>query len=170
MRRPLRRAIWMAGSAVLLCAAVPLSAQRSDSLATRIADTTDARLACAAYGVTSRAWSGAPDAVPAPPPGPATVRPDRADSALDTTIRLAISDRTWQRDDVNAGVALGAAGTAGRQSLPWSACAGASVHLGSVTAYLHNVSGLIHIRADLGALRPLQRAPGSTPPAVPPRR
>jgi hypothetical protein len=161
-----RRAMLLACGGIL-CATGPLSAQRGDSLATGTADSSDARLSCRAYGVTARAWSGVPDPVSPVAAGAPT---QRSDSALDTTIRLAIADRTWQRTDVNAGVALGAAGSAGKQALPWSTCAGASVHLGNVTAYLHNVSGLIHLRADLGALRSIQRASGSIPPAVPPRR
>ena len=91
--------------------------------------------------------------------------------AIDTVITLNITDRTWQRDSVSAGVSLGAAGTAGARRAPWHACAGATVTLGRVTATLHDVHGQIHLKADpapLDAIGGTARS-GTTPPA-PPRR
>ena len=76
---------------------------------------------------------------------------------LDTIITLNITDRTWQRDSLSAGVSLGAAGQAGAQHGRWHACAGATATLGRITATLRNVHGQIHLRADPGALDGFQR-------------
>ncbi|MDB4885999.1 MAG: hypothetical protein JWN79_1437 [Gemmatimonadetes bacterium] len=138
-------------------------AQR-DPVTTR-ADSGGHRLACAESGTTLRAWG----------PGTAGAGPAASPRAsLDTTIVLAIADRSWTRSDVDAGVALGVSGTAGAHASPWRACAGVSAHLGTVTARLHQVHGTIRLHADPGALRSIARAPGdslrTTPPAVPPRR
>jgi hypothetical protein len=84
---------------------------------------------------------------------------------LDTVITLNISDRTWQRDSLSAGVSLGVAGTAGARRAPWHACAGAAVTLGRVTATLHNVHGQIRLKADPTALDAIGGGSGSTPPA-----
>jgi hypothetical protein len=78
--------------------------------------------------------------------------PAASSNVIDRVITLSIDDRTWTRDTVEAGVALGASGVAGTQRAPWHACAGASVSLRRVTATLHNVHGLIRIHADMRAL------------------
>jgi hypothetical protein len=88
---------------------------------------------------------------------------------IDTVVTLDITDRTWQRDSLSAGVSLGMAGTAGARRAPWHACAGATATLGRITATLHNVHGRIHLRADPTALEAIGRAAG-TPPPAPPRR
>jgi hypothetical protein len=153
---------------VLAGAGAVASAQRPDSSLAARQDLDDARLTCASSGLTLRAWTGPGDA-----PAMTRVAPTPRSGVLDTTIVLSIADRRWQRDNVDAGVALGAAGTAGTAGAanrPWHACAGATVHLGGVTAQLHNVAGNIHFRADLSALDSVGRTRSSTPPAGPPRR
>lgn len=100
----------------------------------------------------------------------AGARGPRTTAVIDTTITLAIADRGWQREQVDAGVALGAAGTAGPGRAPWHACAGASAHLGRVTARLSEVFGTIHLKADPRALDAIGHAARLTPPAGPPRR
>jgi hypothetical protein len=150
---------------IVVGASAAASAQRPDSSGARRADSGDARLTCAASGLTARAWTGLADA-----PGVARAAPDARGGSLDTTIVLSIADRSWQRDNVDAGVALGGAGTAGRANGSWRTCAGATVHLGRVTARLRNVAGSIHLRADLNALDSIGRTRSSTPPAGPPRR
>jgi hypothetical protein len=90
-------------------------------------------------------------------------------AAIDTVITLAIADRSWTRDDVHAGVALGASGPAGGRA-PWRACAGATVQLGRVTARLRQVHGTVHLRIDPAALDSVGRASVGPSPAGPPRR
>jgi hypothetical protein len=90
-------------------------------------------------------------------------------AAIDTLIILDIGDRTWQRDSVNVGVALGASGTAGTRRLLWRTCVGVGAMLGHVTATLHNVRGQIHLKVDPSALDSIGR-PATSPAAVPPRR
>jgi hypothetical protein len=141
------------------------SAQRPDSSVAMRADSGDARLTCASSGLTARVWTGLADA-----PGTAPTAPAMGRGSLDTTMVLSIADRSWQRENVDAGVALGAAGTAGRANGNWRTCAGATVHLGRVTARLRNVTGSIHLRAHLDALDSIGRTRSSTPPAGPPRR
>jgi hypothetical protein len=162
VRRPLAFVLGM-----FAVANVSASAQRPDSSA-RLADSSDARLACASSGLTARAWTSLSDSAGAP--RVAQPASSQRHGSLDTTIVLSIADRGWQRDNVDAGVALGGAGTAGSVNAPWHACAGATVHLGRVTAQLHNVAGSIHLRADLSALDSIGRTRSSTPPAGPPRR
>jgi hypothetical protein len=153
---------------ILAGASAVASAQRSDSAGVVRVDSGDARLTCASSGLTARAWTGLLDA---PGATPAAAQPvDARRGSLDTTFVLAIADRSWQRDNVDAGVALGGAGTAGRANAPWRACAGATVHLGRVAAQLHDVAGRIHLRADLSSLDSIGRTRSSTPPAGPPRR
>ena len=167
LSRPRRRAL---ATALGLLAGVgaAASAQRPDSTVATHADSGDARLVCASSGLTARAWSGAADTVAVARVGQALT--DLRRGPIDTTFVLSIADRGWQRDNVDAGVALGGAGTAGAANAPWRACAGASVHLGRVTARLHDVMGSIHFRADLSALDSIGRTRSSTPPAGPPRR
>ena len=134
-----------------------------DSVSTRADTGRASALTCPRGGVQARAWVyGARIAA-----GATTTSP--ASGVLDTTITLNITDRTWQRDSLSAGVSLGAAGQAGSQRGRWHACAGATATLGRITATLHNVHGQIHLRADAGALDAIGRTTGSTPPA-PPRR
>ena len=101
--------------------------------------------------------------------GTGSVSTPRTVGVLDTIITLNITDRTWQRDSLSAGVSLGAAGQAGAQHGRWHACAGATATLGRITATLRNVQGQIHLKADPGALDAIGRPTASTPPA-PPRR
>jgi hypothetical protein len=115
-------------------------------------DSTSSSLACASRGAGARVSIGAG----------ATAR---SSSVLDTTIVLRIADRTWTRDSVDAGVALGAAGMAGARSAPWNVCTGATVSLGRVTASLHGVYGQIHLRIDPSALSAL-----ANPTAAPTRK
>ena len=147
------------------CVATAAHAQRDSATTPAAADSSDHRLACAASGTTLRAWG---------PGAAATGVASSPRATLDTTIVLAITDRTWTRSDVDAGVALGVAGTAGAHASRWRACAGASAHLGTVTARLRQVHGTIRLHADPGALGSRSRTPGDTssrtPPAVPPRR
>ena len=160
---------------IAMVAPMVASAQRDTSIVAR--DTSGAgALACPASGTMLRAWaSGGRDSAAAPAPF-LTLGARAPTAPRDTTIRLAIADRSWTRNDVDAGVALGAGGTvAGRNAFaatgaPWHACAGASVHLGTVTASLHQVNGTIHLRADPGALDSIGRSHGSTPSAGSPRR
>jgi hypothetical protein len=143
------------------------AARRADSTAaSRRADTTSS-LACPRSGASVQLWTGAAgDSVSRSAGMP---RVGSARGILDTVITLNITDRTWQRDSLSAGVSLGAAGIAGRRRAPWHACAGATVTLGRVTATLHNVHGQIRLRADPAALDAIGGSSGSTPPA-PPRR
>jgi hypothetical protein len=113
-------------------------------------------------------WVGGTDTTRRAPTG--NRPPDTARSAIDTVITLDITDRTWTRDSVTAGVAIGAAGAAGARRAPWLACVGASVGLARVTATLRNVHGQIHFRADPSVLERIGSMSGSTPPAGPPRR
>jgi hypothetical protein len=149
--------------ATVVCVATGAAAQR-DSVPASGADSSDHRLSCAQSGTTLRAWG----------PGLPAIGTASSRTGLDTTIVLAIADRSWTRTDVDAGVALGVSGTAGAHASPWRACAGASAHLGTVTARLHQVHGTIRLHADPGALASRVGAPGDsssrTPPVVPPRR
>jgi hypothetical protein len=146
------------------CLPVHIEAQRALGVG---ADSADARLVCASSGFAARAWSG--DSIaPVPAPQVPTMAHARRE-VVDTTIVLAITDRRWQRNDVDAGVALGGAGTV-RSLGEWTTCAGASVHLGGVAVQLHNVSGNIHFRADPSALDSIGRTRSTPPPAGPPRR
>jgi len=154
----------------LLLMAMPSLASAQRDTATVARDSSAAHaLSCPASGTTLRAWTNGGDSATAPTTGAAR-RALASSVPLDTTFRLAIADRTWSRDNVDAGVALGAGGTAGARNAPWHACAGASAHLGTVTATLHQVNGTIHLRADPGALDSIGRSHGSTPPAGSPRR
>lgn len=146
--------------AIVVCAvgsAPHVHAQRTDS--------TSRSLACARSGTTLRLWTGSPDSALRSVP-----RADRTRATLDTVITLDITDRSWTRDSVAAGVALGSGGTVGVRRAPWHACVGASVLLGRVTASLHNIHGQIRFRADPGALRSIGLSSDSTPPTAPPRR
>jgi hypothetical protein len=164
----------MAMLVVTLVAAAPSAGAQVRDTAARInraRDTTMARvdtsvtggLACPRGGVQARAWVGGIRM------GTGAAARSPASGALDTVITLNITDRTWQRDSLSAGVSLGAAGQAGAQRGRWHACAGATATLGRITATLHNVYGRIHLRADAGALDAIGRTTGSTTPA-PPRR
>jgi hypothetical protein len=154
-------------TALVACVAAPALAQRDTSTsAPATAADSGGSLACAARGITIGASASGPGAGSTSP----TTARARAGAALDTVITLAIADRTWTRDSVDAGVSLGLGGTAGARRAPWHACAGVSAHLGTVTAHLHEVRGRIHFRADPSALDSIGRASGSTPPAAPPRR
>jgi hypothetical protein len=149
----------------LFVASVPALAQRPASMAA--AQPADPRLACASSGSTVRVWNGVVDTAAGAERPTAGVNGQA--SGIDTTIVLAITDRSWQRDTVDAGVALGRAGTV-RSLGEWNTCAGASVHLGRVTAQLHNVTGRIHLHADMSALDSIGRTRSGIPPAGPPRR
>ncbi|NUR36027.1 MAG: hypothetical protein HOQ30_18695 [Gemmatimonadaceae bacterium] len=127
-------------------------------------------LSCPASGVMARPWSrpGTADSTTRQPL--ATPATGARSGAIDTVITLDIRDRTWQRDNFTAGVALGVAGTAGTRGAPWHACAGATAAFGRITATLHNVHGQIHLKADPSVLDSIGRTTrGITPPA-PPRR
>jgi hypothetical protein len=148
--------------------ALPAGAQRTDSTAAAPrADSSAHALACPGDGAMLRWWAGAA--------GDSAGRAARAADAtrsrgtIDTVITLNITDRTWQRDSLSAGVSLGMAGTAGARGAPWRACAGVAASFGRITTTLHNVRGRIHLRADPGALAAIGRGTDSTPPA-PPRR
>jgi hypothetical protein len=157
-------------AALVVCLTHRASAQRPDSTARAATDTARGSLACAPSGTTARVWVGGADTTRRAPTGN---RPtDATRSAIDTVITLDITDRTWTRDSVTAGVAIGAAGTAGARRSPWLACVGASVGLERVTATLRNVHGQIHFRADPSVLERIGLMSGSTPtpPAGPPRR
>jgi hypothetical protein len=138
-------------------------ATRRDTSAARADTGSVGSLACPRGGVLANAW------VSGVRIGAGTVTTPRTGGVLDTVITLNITDRTWQRDSLSAGVSLGAAGQAGSQRGRWHACAGATATLGRITATLHNVHGQIHLRADAAALDAIGRTTGSTPPA-PPRR
>jgi hypothetical protein len=158
----------LTAAAAAMVIAIPATAQRTDttSAASR-ADTSTNTLACPDEGAMLRLWAGArgDSATRATrPAGRTALR-----SAIDTVITLNITDRTWQRDSLSAGVSLGVAGTAGTGGLPWHACAGATATLGRIAATLHGVHGQIHLKADPGALAEIGRTSGTTPPA-PPRR
>ena len=161
-----RATLLLAAAAVV--SAHPATAQRTDTTtAASRADTSTNTLGCPGEGAmlrfrTSARGDSAPRA--AQPPARGATR-----GAIDTVITLNITDRTWQRDSLSAGVSLGVAGTAGTRGLPWHACAGATATLGRITATLHNVHGRIHVKADPGALAEIGRTSGTTPPA-PPRR
>jgi hypothetical protein len=129
----------------------------STALVALVATTRSAGAQCAdsAYARVAADSARAPAAS-----APSAVSPDKV---FDRVITLAIDDRTWQRDTVQAGVALGASGVAGTRRAPWHACVGASVSLGRVTATLHNVHGLIRIHADLRALEAIGNARGRIP-------
>jgi hypothetical protein len=137
---------------MLAVAAPPVGAQARDT-------TTVGSLACPRGGVQARAW------VSGVRIGTGTGVTPRTSGVLDTVITLDITDRTWQRDSLSAGVSLGAAGQAGAQRGRWHACAGATATFGHIAATLHNVHGQIHLRADAGALDAIGRTTGSTPPA-----
>ena len=161
------RATLMRAAAALVIA-IPARAQRTDTTTVLSrADTSANTLACPGEGAMLRFWAGArgDSATRATPPAERT----SPRGAIDTVITLNITDRTWQRDSLSAGVSLGVAGTAGARGLPWHACAGATATLGRITATLHNVRGQIHLQADPGALAEIGRTSGTTPPA-PPRR
>ena len=127
----------------LLCGARLLHAQ---------SDSTSSALACSSSTQGVRVSVGLKDST-------------LARSALDTTIVMQITDRTWTRENLHAGVAMGTNGTAGSRSAPWSVCTGASASLGRVTASLHGVYGQIHLRIDPSALRAL-----GNPTAAPTRK
>ena len=127
-------------------------------------------LSCPASGVMARLWArpGTADSTTRQPL--ATPATGARSGAIDTVITLDIRDRTWQRDNFTAGVALGVAGTVGTRGAPWHACAGATAAFGRITATLHNVHGQIHLKADPSVLDSIGRTTrGITPPA-PPRR
>jgi hypothetical protein len=152
-------------SLAALIFAVPAGAQATDTIART--DTSRGALSCPREGSMLRLWADAGGDSAA-----RTTRAPRLDisrGAIDTVIRLDITDRSWQRENLSAGVSLGVGGTAGARRAPWHACAGATVTLGRVTATLHNVHGQIHLKADPGPLASVGRATGTTPPA-PPRR
>jgi hypothetical protein len=149
--------------AMMVAAAPAAGAQARDSTALRADSSSASRLTCARSGVEAGAWVGGVRI------GTGAAGAARTSGVLDTVITLNITDRTWQRDSLSAGVALGAAGQAGSQRGRWHTCAGATVTLGRITATLHDVHGQIHLRADAGALDAIGRTTGSTPPA-PPRR
>ena len=148
--------------AILTLSARAAGAQVRDTT-TRADSAGVGRLACPRGGVQSGAW------VSGVRVGTGTASAPRTSGVLDTVITLNITDRTWQRDSLSAGVSLGAAGQAGAQRGRWHACAGATVTLGHITATLHDVHGQIHLRADAGALDAIGRTTSTTPPA-PPRR
>jgi hypothetical protein len=148
---------------VLIVAGALMATASSAGAQARIDSTDSVALTCPRGGVQASAWvSGVRVGT-----GAAATTPARG--VLDTVITLNITDRTWQRDSLSAGVSLGAAGQAGSQRGRWHACAGATTTLGRITATLHNVHGQIHLRADAGALDAIGRTAGTTPPA-PPRR
>lgn len=154
--------------AMVTFVAIPAVAQRTDSTAaTDRTAPTNRSLSCPRAGSMARAWAGEPDdgAVRES----RSPRANRARGVMDTVITIDIADRTWRRDTLAAGVALGMAGSAGARQAPWHACAGATATLERITATLHNVHGQIHLRADPRALVAIGRLSGSTPPA-PPRR
>jgi hypothetical protein len=142
---------------LLLAVAAPAAGAQSRDTSTA------GSLACPRGGVPARAW------VSGVRIGTGAASTPRTSGVLDTVITLNITDRTWQRDSLSAGVSLGAAGQSGAQHGRWHACAGATATFGRITATLHNVHGQIHLRADAGALDAIGRTTGSTPPA-PPRR
>jgi hypothetical protein len=145
-----------------------LSAQRTDSLSGITRDTGATSLRCDAYGASVRAWTRTPSS----PADSSGVRRSARTAAqpFDTTYRLSIADRRWQQNDVSAGVAVGAAGRTKVANAPWSTCVGASVYLGQVTAVLHNVDGVVHLRADARRLEQIGNAASDLRPVVPPRR
>lgn len=79
----------------------------------------------------------------------------------------------------SAGVAI-SSDTLMRPGSRYTACAGASIHLGHATVALRGVHGIVRLRSDLRALdgaagrgSPRSDRPersSITPPAVPPRR
>ena len=137
----------------------------------QVRDTTasSGALSCPASGVIARAWTGAAgdstsrQRMGAPSAGARS-------GAIDTVITLDIRDRTWQRDNFSAGVALGAAGSAGARGAPWHACAGATATFGHLAVTLHNVQGQIHLKADPAALDSIGGTRRGTTPPAPPRR
>lgn len=150
-------------AAVLMAAAFAGTLGAQEAAA---ADSAPRPLSCGP-GTTLRVWTGrgasASDTAGAPARAPSAPRT----GGVDTVITLAIADRTWTRDSLHAGVALGASSMAGARGAPWRACAGATTHLGRVTARLHHVYGTIRLLVSPGALESIGRA---TPPAGPPRR
>lgn len=156
--------------AMVTFAAIPAVAQRTDSTAATDRDApTDNSLSCPRAGSMARVWAGVPGDSAVRESGSPPPRAYRARGVVDTVITIDIADRTWRRDTLAAGVALGMAGTAGGRQAPWHACAGATATLERITATLHNVHGKIHLRADPRALDAIGRMAGSTLPA-PPRR
>ena len=159
------RAILVPLAALTLASAPRAGAQVRDSAsAAPRADSGSGALSCPRSGGQVRAWLGdvtSPDTTAGGSRG--------AGGVLDTIVTLNITDRSWQRDALSAGVSLGVAGRVGARRSPWHACAGATATLGRITASLHGIHGQIHLRADPGALAAIGRTPGSTPPA-PPRR
>jgi hypothetical protein len=87
----------------------------------------------------------------------------------DTTVTLAIADRQWQRDDVTVGVHLEYGSAAGSRP-EWHTSVGVSAQLSRVTASLHGVYGIIHLRTDPAAFEAVRAPRGTTPAPVPPRR
>jgi hypothetical protein len=134
-------------------------------------DTGATSLRCEAYGASVRAWTRTPSA---PADSASVNRAARASRSnaqpFDSTYRLSIADRRWQQNDVSAGVAVGAAGRTKVAGAPWSTCVGASVYLGEVSAVLHNVDGVIRLRADARRLEQIGKAAADLRPVVPPRR
>lgn len=157
------RAVFAAASA--LCVASAIHAQQSAADSAR-RDSSASTLSCStSYAQSSKAEPSTPVAA-----GPRSVAPS------DTTFRISIADRDWQRTDYSAGAALGASGVV-NGSGTWTACAGASVHLGTVTIHLHDVYGLIRIHTDASALQAIGSGSndslahrGGPPPSIPPRR
>jgi hypothetical protein len=164
-----RRAFMSMATACLAFTAVcSAEAQSADSTRQSSSEGTHS-LACAQSGTTLRGWIGGTPADSIASRGAGALR-EAGSSGIDTTITLNISDRTWQRDSLSAGVALGAAGLSGARQAAWSTCAGASVMLGHVTATLHDIHGLIHLKVDPSVLDSIGATARSTPPAGPPRR
>jgi hypothetical protein len=159
----------MTGRRVLLvgvlaaCAAPAARAQGSDTT------TRSGALSCPASGMTAQVWTGT-GADSAKRQGLAAPVASARSGAIDTVITLDIRDRTWQRDNFTAGVALGVAGSAGTRGAPWHACAGATATFGHVTATLHNVQGQIHLKADPAVLDSIGAPTRGTTPPAPPRR
>jgi hypothetical protein len=156
----------------LLCLAIGVvmsgraAAQGADASSSR-SDSSAARFACPRAGAAVSAWTNFDDSSSVRPLS--AVPAARRHSALDTTFVLAIADRGWRRDSLDAGAAIGASGGSATRG-QWHTCAGASVHLGRVEARLRNISGRVHLRASAGALDSIGRSPSGSSPAVPPRR
>jgi hypothetical protein len=155
---------WVRLTLTALLVAAPAGAQVVDTAAR--SDTSRGLLSCPREGSMLRLWADAGGDSARVSRAP---RFDSARGAIDTVITLDITDRTWQRENLAAGVSLGVGGTVGARRAPWHACAGANATLGRVTATLHNVHGQIHLKADPGPLSAVGRSSGNTPPA-PPRR
>jgi hypothetical protein len=162
------RGMWLSAAVLVVLGAGSVRAQRPDSTAPR-ADTAGT-LSCARGAVLRLSAGTTADSAGRAPAATSGANALAGRGAIDTVITLNIADRSWQRDNVSAGVALGVGGSAGARRAAWHACAGATATFGRITATLHNVHGQIHLKADPGALDAIGATTGRTTPPAPPRR